>query len=168
MEDILLAHEKAELEQDIEATMATVSPNPHYEFPNFGWAADGTGAVREHYRRVLPNTGKYDIAAEKRVHASASNTLIREAWVSFTLEGERYTGMYLVVISFDADLKLISGERLYTDSNFAKVMGEDLGDDYGDVPGVSRIDASAPIIDKHDAFAEAAARGITITAPTAN
>lgn len=165
MEDILLAHEKAELEEDLEATMATVSPNPHYEFPTFGWAADGTGAVREHYRRVLPNTSKLNIAAEKRVHGAAANTLIREAWVSFNLDGERLTGMYLVVITFDPDLKLIEGERMYADTNFQKVMARDLGADYGDFPGVSRIEEGAPVIEIHDAFTEAAARGMTISAP---
>lgn len=165
MEEILLAHEMAELEADIEATMATVVPNPHYEFPTFGLAADGQEAVREHYRRVLPHVGKFDVAAEKRVHGAAPNTLIREAWVSFTLDGQRLTGIYLAVITFDPELKLIAGERLYTDDNYAKVMAPELGPDYAAFPGVSRIEDGAPSIDTHDAFAEAAKRGMTISSP---
>ncbi|MGW4125430.1 hypothetical protein [Nocardia sp. NPDC004711] len=165
MEEILLAHEIAELEMDVEATMATLTPNPHYELASLGLAVDGTDAVRETYRRILPNRGR-NVAAEKRVHAVADNTLLREAFMSFnTLEGERVTGLYLVVMAFDPDLKLISGERMYMDPNFAKMMSEQLGPDFGDLPGVSKIGDSAPSIEKHDAYKYAAARGLTINAP---
>ena len=54
MEEILLAHEVAELEMDIDATMATLAPNPHYELATLGLAVDGSDAVRETYRRILP------------------------------------------------------------------------------------------------------------------
>ncbi|MBY8861353.1 hypothetical protein K7711_33095 [Nocardia sp. CA2R105] len=165
MEEILLTHEIAELEMDVEATMATLAPNPHYELASLGWAIDGEAAVRETYLRILPNR-KRDVAAEKRVHAVAANTLLREAFMSFnTLEGERTTGLYLVVMAFDPELKLISGERMYMDPNFGKMMAENLGPDFGDLPGVSRIGDSAPLIDKHDAYKYASARGLTITPP---
>ncbi|NKY42563.1 hypothetical protein [Nocardia cerradoensis] len=67
MEDIPLSHEKAELEKDIDAMMATASPNRRWEFPSDGLVADGVEAVREHYRRALSgalsrgmaNDGKY-------------------------------------------------------------------------------------------------------------
>lgn len=166
MEEILLAHEIAELEQDIEATMATVTPDPHYELASLGWAVDGTDAVRETYRRILPYNRARDVAAEMRVHAVASNTLLREAYVTFdTVEGERVTGLYLVVMAFDPHLKLISGERMYMDPVFGKMMSEQLGADFGDLPGVSRISATAPLIETHDAFKVAARRGLTISRP---
>ena len=167
MESILLDHEVAELEGDLEATLATLTPDPHYELATLGWAIDGRDAVRETYERILPGAQKWDIAAEKRVHAVADNTLLREAFVSFnTPEGERLTGLYMVVMAFDPELKLISGERMYMDPQFAAMMSRDLGDDFADVPGVSRISDSAPIIGIHDAFAVAASRGITIKRPT--
>lgn len=165
MEEILLAHEIAELEMDIDATLATLTPNPHYELAALGWAIDGPDAVRETYRRILPNQNR-DVAAEKRVHAVAANTLLREAFMSFnTLAGERVTGLYLVVMAFDPDLKLISGERMYMDPNFAQMMSEQLGPDFGTLPGVSRIGDTAPNIEKHDAYKYAEARGLTITPP---
>jgi hypothetical protein len=80
MEDILLAHEKAELEMDIEAMMATVSPDCRWEFPSDGLVAIGVEAVREHYRRVLPGAQQWNVAAEKRVYTAGPNALIREAW----------------------------------------------------------------------------------------
>jgi hypothetical protein len=166
MEEILLAHEVAELEMDLEATMATLAPNPHYELATLGWAVDGSPAVCETYKRILPGAQRWDVAAEKRVHAVADNTLIREAYVSFnTAEGDRVNGLYLVVMAFDPELKLISGERMYMDPLFARMLSTDLGDDFADLPGVSRICETAPVIGTHDAVAVAAARGVTITRP---
>lgn len=165
MEEILLVHEIAELEMDVEATMATLAPNPHYELASLGWAIDGEDAVRETYRRILPNRGR-DVAAEKRVHAMAANTLLREAFMSFnSLEGERLTGLYLVVMAFDPELKKISGERMYMDPNFGKMMAENLGPDFGGLPGVSRIGDGMAAIEKHDAYKYAEARGLSINPP---
>ena len=162
MEAVLLAHEIAELEQDIDATMATVVPDPHYELSALGWIIDGQDAVREMYRRILPVDHR-DVAAEKRIHAVSENCLLREAVMSFNnLEGERVSGLYLVVLAFDPELKLISGERMYMDPLFAQMMSEQLGPDFGDVPGVSRTADRLPIIAKHDAYAWAEAEGRTI------
>lgn len=166
MEAILLTHEIAELEMDLDATMATLVPDPQYELATLGWAIRGRDAVRETYTRIMSYVVERDVAAEKRVHAVASNTLLRESYVSFDLaDGTRVTGLYLVVMSFDPELKLITGERMYMDPVFAEMMAEQLGDDFGEVPGVSRIAETAPIIAKHDAFAVAESRGKTINRP---
>ncbi|MGU3498754.1 hypothetical protein [Mycobacterium sp. C31M] len=162
MEAVLLAHEIAELEQDIDATMATVVPDPHYELSALGWIIDGQAAVREMYRRILPVDHR-DVAAEKRIHATSENTLLREAVMSFNnLEGKRVSGLYLVVLAFDPDLKLISGERMYMDPLFGQMMSEQLGADFGEVPGVSRTADKLPIIAKHDAYAWAESQGLAI------
>ncbi|MET9211547.1 MULTISPECIES: nuclear transport factor 2 family protein [unclassified Nocardia] len=164
MENILLAHEKAELEMDIEATMATVSPNGRWEFPSDGLVAIGLDAIREHYRRMLPGAQQWNIAAEKRVHAGGPNSLVREAWVSWnTPEGSRLKGLYLVVMTFDPETELISAERLYTDANYAKFMERQLDvETYKEFPGVQTIESVAPVIDTHDAFEMAELRGMTI------
>lgn len=168
MEAILLEHEIAELEQDIDATMATLVPEPQYELASLGWAIRGRDAVRETYNRILSYASTRDVAAEKRVHAIAENTLLRESHVSFnTKDGKRVTGNYLVVMCFDPELKLITGERMYMDPLFAQMMAEELGDDFGEVPGVSLMSESAPIIDRHDAFTVAESRGRTINQPAA-
>ncbi|MCV7193096.1 hypothetical protein H7I02_09845 [Mycolicibacterium brumae] len=162
MEAVLLAHEIAELNQDIDATMATVVPDPHYELSALGWIIDGQQAVREMYRRILPVDHR-DVAAEKRIHAMCDNTLLREAVMSFnTLEGNRVSGLYLVVLAFDPAHKKISGERMYMDPLFAQMMSEQLGADFGDVPGVSRTADRLPIIAKHDAYDWAAEQGLSI------
>jgi hypothetical protein len=163
MEAVLLAHEIAELETDIEATMATLGPNPHYELVTLGLAVDGEAAVREAYSRILPGNRKRNVAAEMRIHAIAANTLVREAHMSYTTsDGERVTGGYMVVMSFDPAAKLISGERMYMDPAVAAMFREDLGTDFESLPGVSKFSDNAPMIDRHDAYAVAERRGLTI------
>ncbi|AMT72620.1 MULTISPECIES: hypothetical protein [Mycobacteroides] len=163
MEAVLLAHEKGELEEDLDATMATLVDNPHYELPTLGFAFDGYDAVREAYSRIMPGTRERNVAAQMRVHAISHNTLVREAHVSFTKSnGERVTGGYIVVMSFDPEQKLISGERMYMDGHFAEMMSENLGPDFADVPGVTKLADAAPMIDRHDAYEVAARHGITI------
>lgn len=155
MEAILAAHEIAELAQDIDSTMETVVPNPHYEFPTAGWAVDGQEAVREHYRRSLPAGAKYKVASKKRVHGAGPNTLFREASFSFdTDDGQRLTGQYLAVIEFDPVLKKIKSERQYGDSIFDKFLAPHVGLDYGDCPGVTRLNANATPITQEEMMAE--------------
>ena len=167
MDAILLAHEIAELEGDVEKTMETVAPNPHYEFPSHGLAADGRDAVRAHYNRALPKPADQEkrfVAAERRIdNLYGTNALVREAWVSFTKDdGERVTGLYLVVMEFDPELKKITSERLYCDTTFAEMLSEDVDEEYARVPGVSPIVKSAPIINRHDAYEWAESTGQTV------
>lgn len=167
MEDIMIAHEKADLEFDVDATMATLVPNPHYEIPFLGLVIDGYEGVYQIYKRLV-TLGARDrnVQAYVRVLAEATNTLIREAHVSFnTLEGKRVTGLYIVVMEFDPDTKKIVGERMYGDTTYTQLAKEVLGDDLLGVPGITRIVDSAPIIDTHDAYEMAAARGVHIDNP---
>lgn len=166
MDGLMLDHEKAELEYDLDATMATLVPNPHFEIPFLGYAIDGYDAVREMYRRMISFGSKeYNFQAYARVIAEAKNTLIREAHISFdTPEGKRVTGLYIVVMEFDPELKKIVGERMYADTTYAAFMKEVIGD-LSNVPGISRISDGAPVIDVHDAFELAASRGVTIDNP---
>lgn len=166
MEELLLEHEIAELEEDVERTMATLCDDPRYEFPVLGLAVQGTDAVRETYRRIMQNVIDRNVAAEMRTHAVSTNTLVREAVVSFNLsEGKRVTGTYNVVLTFDPDQRKIVGERMYMDQNFAAYMSQQLGPDFKDVPGVTSLYDVLPNIEVHDAFEVAARRGRTINRP---
>ena len=160
MEDLLLEHEVAELEMDVERTMRTLIDDPQYELPTLGYAIRGADAVRETYRRIMRTVVDRDIAAEMRVHAIADNTLVREACVSFNLAtGERVTGLYSVIMAFDPEVKLITGERMYMDTNFAAYMTEQLGDDFDQIPGVTKLGDVLPNIVRHDAYAVAERKG---------
>ncbi len=142
VEELLAAHEKAEFDLDLDATMATLVEHPVYELPSLGWHIEGWEAVRETYARMLPGTDKRNIWADKRVHALSENTLCREAYVYFDTENGRTTGQYFVIMEVEGDK--ISGERMYMDTSFATVMAEILGPDFGHVPGVSRLETMVP------------------------
>lgn len=155
MEAILAEHELGELAQDLEATMKTVVPNPLYEFPSAQWSAEGQEAVREHYRRSLPAGAKTMVASKKRVHGAGPNTLFREAWISFdTEDGQRLTGQYVAVIEFDPVLKKIKSERQYGDTIFHVFLAPHVGPDYGDTPGVTRLNATTAPISREDMLVE--------------
>jgi hypothetical protein len=143
---ILAAHGMAEIELDLAATMATVVPDPHYELPALDLAIDGWDAVQEMYRRLLLGNRHRNLqpAGNPRIVAAARNALINEARASFDdAQAQRVTGQYMVVVDFDPVLKQVIGERMYTDTVFTAMWAENLGPDFIDVPGVSRISERA-------------------------
>lgn len=155
MEAILHEHEIRELAQDIEGTMATVAPNPYYEFPSAGWRVDGVEGVREHYRRSLPHGATSNIASKKRVHGVGPNTLFREAWISWdAADGTRLTGQYMAVLEFDPETRTIISERQYSDKSFDRFLDPHTGEDYGDTPGVTRLNENVKPISREDMLAE--------------
>jgi hypothetical protein len=138
MEELYNAHAAVEFVGDLEGTMATVVADPHYEWPTLGWRIDGQDAVREMYRRILPAAKERNMTGETRLQAFATDALVAELYVSFdSAAGERLTSQSMVVMMFDGGL--IGGERTYTDASFGRVIRGYLGDDFGEVPGVSRI-----------------------------
>jgi hypothetical protein len=143
IEEILHAHETAEEANDLEGTMATVVVDPHYELPVMGVKLDGRQAVREFYRRTLPRMTQRDVHATMRVHGLAANTLLREAYVHLEIDGQMITGNYCAVLLVDPEQRLIAGERVYMDPWFTKILLEDLGPDFEQVPGVSRMEWAA-------------------------
>lgn len=132
-------HEIPELAADVEGTMATICPHPVYELPAVGWMIDGREAVTEFYRRTLPYFQAREVHAEARIHALGPNTLLREAHMTVVLDGESVCTNYLAVIAVDPETDLITAERLYTDPVSAGLFAEALGDDFGTVPGVSKM-----------------------------
>ena len=147
MEQILYAHGGAELAFDVAATMATVVPNPHYEIAHLGLAIDGWDAVLEMYNRLIPGNKARDLQYRQRIDTASTNTLISEAYVSFNdSNGKRVNGFYIVAVEFDPVLKKVVGERMYTDDAFGQLYTENLGANFADVPGVTRLADSVPII----------------------
>lgn len=147
MEAILFAHGKSELEFDADGTMTTVVPKPHYEIAVLDLAIDGWDAVYEMYRRLLSGNRGRNIQFQPRTDGVGRNTLFSEAYISFdTSAGKRVTGLYMVVVEFDPELKKVIGERMYTDQIFGQMWAENIGKDFPDLPGVSRIRDGAPIV----------------------
>jgi hypothetical protein len=140
LEQLLVRHEQYEFEYDLEGTIGTLIDIPRYELPTLGWRIEGKEAVTELYKRMLTGAEWRAMWADKRVHAWGGSTLCREAFLYFnTADGDRVTGQYFAAFEVEPDSGLIVGERLYMDAAFAEAMAEDLGPDFGDIPGVSRL-----------------------------
>lgn len=153
MEPILFAHGMAELKFDVEETMQTVVSQPHYEIAYLDLAVDGWDAVVEMYRRLLAGNRTRDFQVKVRVDTAGKNTLMQEAYVSFNnLKGERVTAIYLSVVEFDPVQRKLLGERMYGDAAWGELWRENLGADFAEVPGVSRLSDNMPAMGAGDTF----------------
>ena len=142
MEELLALHEKAEFDNDLDATMATLVENPVYELPSMGLRIEGRDAVLETYKRMIPAAEKRNVWADKRVHAVSATELCREAYVYFDTDEGRKTGQYFALIAFEGDK--ILGERMYMCDTYTKEMTKMLGEDFADIPGVLRLQDTSP------------------------
>lgn len=142
MEELLAAHEMAEFNINLDATVATLVENPVYELPSLGWRIEGQEAVRETYKRLLHGGDVHNLWADKRVHATSATSLAREAYVYIDTPEGRVTGQYFVAMDFAGDT--IAGERMYMDAAFVKAANDILGPDFGDIPGVTRLEDAVP------------------------
>lgn len=137
MEEVFKVHAEAELATDIEATMATLTADPHYELITVGWHVRGQAAVREMYSRLYAGYNRRVTASTGRVLAVAPDALIREGYTTLSTGTGTATYHSIAVITFEHDR--ISGERLYADMPNAQLMRDALGADFGRVPGVSAL-----------------------------
>lgn len=135
-EAVLKAHEKAEMDVDYDATIATIVDDPVYELPTLGYMLEGAEAVHEFYRRTLPYFAKFDVYADVRVHALSKDgtVLAREAYPYITVDGEKVQCNYSTIVVLEGDK--IKSERLYVDPVFGSYFAESLGEDFEQVPGV--------------------------------
>ena len=131
----LFKHGLMELEQDLDGTMATVAPEPHYELMSVGWRLEGREAVREMYRRMY--AGPQPLSADQRIVGAAPNSMTIEVAVQFDCFESDIVSHDLTILTFEDGL--VKSERFYTDPNFTEAMRLALGEDFGDVPGVSRL-----------------------------
>lgn len=135
LQTALFQHGLMELEQDLDGTMATVAAAPHYELMNVGWRLEGREAVREMYRRMY--AGPQPVSTDQRIVGAAPNSMTIEVAVRFDCFEHDVVSHDLTILTFEDGL--VASERFYTDANFTEAMRQALGDDFGDVPGVSKL-----------------------------
>lgn len=128
-------HGLMELEQDLDGTMETVAANPCYELMTLGWRLEGREAVREMYRRMY--AGPQVLSTEQRIVGAAPNTITIEVAARFDCFEDDVVSHDLTIITLEDDL--VVSERFYSCPNFTEAMRRALGDDFGDVPGVTPL-----------------------------
>ena len=81
--------------------------------------------------------------------------LLRETWFSFdSKDGQRLTSRYLTAIEFDPETMKIKGTQQYSDSILEQFLPPHLGVDYGNTPGVIRLNTSTDPVSRAEMVQE--------------
>jgi hypothetical protein len=146
MKALLLEHEWAERNGDLDGTMATLVAHPVFEVHPQGLRIEGYEAVREMYGRLLPGsndplsegTAQTERVLQSSITASGNSVLCTEVQHEMhRLDGTTACVRMLVNVYFQ-DGKLL-GERLFSDNDMAELINSALGPDFFNLPGVTTI-----------------------------
>jgi ketosteroid isomerase-like protein len=139
MAELLERHARYEYASDIEATMATVSEEPVWEFHPLGLRAEGRDAVRAAYeyqfQRIFPNI----IETSRRLQTSGGRGVVREINMRIRLQdGAEANGFCIIAMEFQPD-GLITSERSYGSGATADLFEFCFTDAIWSLPGVTRL-----------------------------
>lgn len=88
------------------------------------------------YRRMY--AGPQLQLIEQKILGFGPNWMATEVAARFDCFAADVISRDVTIITVEGDL--VVSERLYSDPSFTEAMRRALGDDFGDVPGVTRID----------------------------
>jgi hypothetical protein len=107
MIELALQHHQAEIDRDLEATMATIGPDPVWQFYPGDVTLRGTPAVRRYYQRLLLEPRPERTLELESVLASARSVALR---FSIDITDESHVQ---AVGQFDFHDRLIVAERVF-------------------------------------------------------
>ena len=120
MHELGSRHAQLEADCDIEGTMATVVPNPVYEFHPAGVRLEGRDQVRRYYEHLLthfvPSTRGVRLLEEWASAASIVQEYEITVEVAGDLEAHRVIGILF------AEGELLGGERIFSSERCARLM----------------------------------------------
>jgi hypothetical protein len=139
MAELLEQHARFEYAGDLEATMATVSERPLWEFHPLGLRAEGRDAVRVAYEyqfeRIFPNI----IETSRRLQSSGERGIVREIEMRIRLQdGSEAEGFCIIAMEFEPN-GLITSERSYGSGAIADLFVSCFTDPIWSLPGVTRL-----------------------------
>jgi hypothetical protein len=113
-------HAEAEARCDLEATMATLVADPHYEFWPVGLGMRGRAPVRRYYEHLMgsfiPSTRGYTLLAEWVSETSVAQEYEIRVEVDGAVEAHRVVGILF------AEGELLGGERVYAGERCMRLM----------------------------------------------
>lgn len=144
-------HGTAEYAKDLAATMATVGPDPYWEYHPMGLAFIGREAVAAHYKILFDNVrlepGKpYVREVERCVRAYGDDCVWVEKKVRFNFDGyddSREIDSYFTVV-VTVDDQYVTGERAYYAGPLASVIDQCFTESFRALPGVVDLSARRP------------------------
>lgn len=144
-------HSRAEAEGDVDAVMATLAPEPLFEFYPAGYRVTSFESVRAFYSRVLPvlrgrmragpgsagfgvGHGNYH---EDLMWFSSNSLIVREDLFFTDRHGVERNLVHMALFTLKGSL--LEGERMWTTAAQIDLFDEVLGPGFANLPGVSRI-----------------------------
>lgn len=143
--DMVNAHVRAEVDGDMDAVLATLCPEPHYECHPLGMTMTDISTIAEFYRRCGSMFAKIKIVGESGTFGDGNagkyfgtNGIV--TWDHGTLtgsDGGEIVIKCLALFELDAASGLLKGEKMFFNDGAAGLFTELLGDDFRALPGVS-------------------------------
>jgi hypothetical protein len=141
---LIRRHVEAEVAGDVDGVMATICRDPHFELHPPGFVIQGSGAVREMYRRVLPlfkfmlpgpDSGTWD-ETDKTRFIGPMGVVTRDSG-TYVGDGQNFPFTGLAWFVPDYPTGLLKGERIYMNSLLSVVLTKTLREDFLAIDGVS-------------------------------
>lgn len=126
MHELGTRHAEIEARGDLEGTLATLVPDPVYEFWPMGWTMTGMDQVRRYYEHLMgwfvPHTRGYTLIEEWVTRTSVAQEYSIDVEVDTGLvETHRVIG----VLFCDGRTPLLGGERVFASERCARLMAGD-------------------------------------------
>ena len=116
------AHARAEAEFDIDGVLATLVPEPRYEFyPACRSMAGGANVerfYRHQYPRFVPMVVGYKLLGEW----SNERAALQEYVIDIRQDGRKSVYHVMSMMPVDEETDLLTGERLYCDDGFVRAL----------------------------------------------
>jgi hypothetical protein len=130
-------HVVAEAERDLEATMATVGPDPYWEYHPMGIALVDREAVRVQYELVFENILPYIVSQTERSRTYGDDYYLVEQKYRFNFEGEESDSYFTAMVTVD-DSHVV-GERVYNAGPLVAVLDRCFDGSFRKLPGVVEL-----------------------------
>jgi ketosteroid isomerase-like protein len=129
MLDLVERHFAAEAAGDVDSTMATVCPNPLFEFFPLGYRLTCRENVAELYRRVLPSQARRTgLSTRKNIWFNNEGCVIETESRFKDGQGRDHSAANIVAFTFEDGL--IKSERVFLDPVAAAMFDAALGPDF--------------------------------------
>jgi hypothetical protein len=114
-------HAAAEAELDMERVLATLVPDPRFEYFPLGRVMTGWAKVERFYLEQYPRFVRHVVGFELLDEWANNHAALQEYKITIA-ENEAVTYHVMSIMHIDQDSELLTGERLYCDEAFVRAL----------------------------------------------
>jgi hypothetical protein len=134
MLELLQTHSSREYARDLDGTMATVGPDPLWEFHPLGLRLTTRDAVREAYRLQFEHLFPHLAGATERTRAYGDDFIVAEQVIRLDQEGRQSDSCMTALLAFDD--RYVTSERVYVSGPLTDVLERAFDGAFRELPGV--------------------------------